>query len=240
MKEFLFIFTDYLKGNPTYPAIRRGLNFILNTSISAYFYEKIIGTYNWIEISDYKSLMDFLVKGHFIIPLSFYLLIYTFLGVTIFLLFNFRLDNKKYKAIKKIDAKEPDNERFDEILEGLSKLGSKFNVFTFSKEDIITFYKNNIANVSQNDINELKKVIHVQKSNLSNHYGLVFRFLIAICIYYFNLKNFPFGLFLTILFVLFISIFLIIKAFRLLDILPAVHRFLNRQVDEFSKVNQSI
>lgn len=235
MKEFLFVFTDYLKGNPTYPVIRRGLNVILKTSIAAFLYEKCIGAYTWINITDYNSIMDFLVKGHFIIPLSFYILTYAIIGLTIFLFFNFRLDYKKYKTNRKIESKEPDNEGFDEILEGLSKLGSKFNVFSFSKEEIITFYKNNIANISQNDINELKKVIQVQKSNLSNHFGLVFRLLIAICIYHFNLNNFPIGLFLTILFVLFISIFLIISAYRLIDVLPAVHRFLNKQVDEFGK-----
>lgn len=240
MKEFLFIFTDYLKGNPTCPAIRRGLNFILNTSIAAYLYEKFIGTYNWIEISDYKSLMDFLVKGHFIIPLSFYVLIYKFLGVSIFLLFNFRLDYQKFKTIQKINAKELDNERFDEMLEGFSTLSSKFNIIVISKEEIISFYKNKFANVSSTDINELINLIHTLKANLSNHFGLIFRLLIAISIYYFRTVNFPNWLFITILFVLFISIFLVTQAFRLLDVLPAVHRFLNKQMDEFSKVNQSI
>jgi hypothetical protein len=76
MKEFLFVFTDYFKGNPTYPGIRRGLNVILNTSIAAFLYEKCIGTYVWINIADYKSIIDFLVKGHFIIPLSLYILTY--------------------------------------------------------------------------------------------------------------------------------------------------------------------
>lgn len=235
MKEFLFIFTDYLKGNPTYPAIRRGLNFILNTSIAAYFYEKYIGTYNWIEISDYKSIMDFLVKGHFIIPLSFYFLIYSVLGVSIFVLFNFRLDFQKFKAIQKINVKELENERFDEMLEGFSTLSSKFNIIVISKEEIISFYKNKFANVSATDINELKNLIHTLKANLSNHFGLIFRLLIAICIYYLHTANFPNWLFITILFVLLSSVFLITKAFRLLNILPAVHRFLNRQVEELGK-----
>lgn len=235
MKEFLFIFTDYLKGNPTYPAIRRGLNFILNTSIAAYFYEKFIGNYSWIEISDYKSLMDFLVKGHFIIPLSFYFLIYTVLGVSIFVLFNFRLDFQKFKAIQKINVKELDNERFDEILERFSTLSSKFNIIVISKEEIISFYKNKFANVSSTDINELKNLIHTLKANLSNHFGLIFRLLVAICIYYFHTAKFPNWLFITILFVLLSSVFLITKAFRLLNILPAVHRFLNRQVEELGK-----
>lgn len=235
MKEFLFIFTDYLKGNPTYPTIRRGLNFILNTSIAAYFYEKCIGTYYWIEISDYKSVMDFLVKGHFIIPLSFFVLIYTFFGVSIFLLFNFRLDYQKLKTIQKIDAKELDNERFDEMLEDFSTLSSKFNIIVISKEEIIAFYKNKFANVSDRDVNEFKKQIQTLKTNLSNHFGLIFRLLIAICIYYFRTVNFPNWLFFTILLVLLSSVFLITQAFRLLDILPAVHRFLNRQVDEFGK-----
>lgn len=234
MKDLLFVFTDYLKGNPVYPEIRRDLNLILNINISSFLYEKIIGKYTWIEILDYKSILDFFVKGNFIIPLSLYVLTYSTIAITAFLFFDLRLNYKKIIATERIKSNEWDKERFDEMLESLTKFNLKFKVASYSKEKIILFYKNKIRSASKNDIDEIEKLIEIQKRNLSTLFSLIYKMLIAVIIYYFSLSNFPLGLFASALIIFGGIIFLIIMAYRLIDILPTLHEYLNNQVDEYN------
>lgn len=225
MKEFLFLVTDYLKGNPSYPVIRRGLNFMLNVSISAFLFEKFIGPYKWIDLIDYKSLLDFFVRGHFILPLSFYVLTYFIIFSVAFLIFDFRLDFKKHKSIANIKDKEFGKEDLETLQLGLSKINTFLKFDLFTKDEVFTFYKSNFAHIPQHDLVAIKQLLHNQKTNLSRQFYLAFRFLVAIVLYNSNL---PLGLFWILVLSILVVVFLITKAFRLLNVIPTIHEVINK------------
>ena len=112
MNDLLLVVGDYLKGKTIIPQIRWILNFIFTISITSFFYERIIGPYSWIEITDYKGILDFFVKGNFYVPLFMYVIVYVSISLLSYVLFDIFVNKKsvkwtekiiKYELIKKVD-----------------------------------------------------------------------------------------------------------------------------------------
>src|SRR5437867_1618468 len=79
MNQLFLVAADYLKGRPVYAPIRRGLNFLFIVSITSFIYQKFYGSYTWYDITNYKAILNFFINGDFFIPLSIYLIVYSFI-----------------------------------------------------------------------------------------------------------------------------------------------------------------
>ncbi len=77
MKELFNIANYYIEGKPIYAPIIRLLNLLFLLCISSFIYEKIYGVYEWLDISDYKSILNYLIKGKFFIPFSIFITVYS-------------------------------------------------------------------------------------------------------------------------------------------------------------------
>ena len=67
---------DYLEGKKVYPVLSRILNLLFVASITSFIFEKFYFKYTWLDISDYKSILDFLIKGRFFIPFPYFFVLY--------------------------------------------------------------------------------------------------------------------------------------------------------------------
>ena len=61
-----FLVKDYLQGKPVYAIARRALNFLFSVSITSFLFERFYFKYTWMDITAYKAILDFLVKGYFL------------------------------------------------------------------------------------------------------------------------------------------------------------------------------
>ena len=110
--------------------LRRLFDLLLSANISSYFFEKYYYKYVWIDISDYKSILDFLIKGGIIIPLSIFLVVHIVLLIIPRYILNLIRNRiveflKKYyltpKKKLKVFLKLKDTKEFRQLLKGRNK-----------------------------------------------------------------------------------------------------------------------
>lgn len=77
----LFIFNGYLEGKDYMPVIRKIINPLFTLILSSYFYERYFFSYDWLNLTDYKAILDFIIKGKFIIPASIFLIIHVITSI---------------------------------------------------------------------------------------------------------------------------------------------------------------
>lgn len=71
-----FFVKGYLEGKNIFPTVRRIIDPLLSINVASFIYESSYSKYNWIDITDYKSILSFIVKGEFIIPVTLFIVIH--------------------------------------------------------------------------------------------------------------------------------------------------------------------
>lgn len=222
MNNFLFLASDYIKGKAIYPSIRRFLNLLFLVSITSFFYERLYGRYTLDEITNYKVILDFFVKGHFFIPFSIFVIVYALTQFISFLVFKIFYLKKSLKITKEIFEQKIEKE---DLVEGAGVIESYLNNLThinLSKEEIIEVYTEIKQELSYEDIMELKKVLNDQKDIIELNFVLILRMFIAVTIYYASLENFGGYLYYPVIAILILLIIVLYNTYKYLDIAPAL------------------
>ncbi len=84
---------------------------------------------------------------------------------------------------------------------------------------------------------EIEKSLKEPKQNLEANFSLAFRMVIAISIYFANLPQFGWVLYSIVMVVLIFGMYVLIIAYRFLDIIPALMRKFHHLAEEYLKLH---
>lgn len=219
--SFLYkIAEDYIQGKSIYRPILKILNLLFIISLSSFYYEKFFGRYVWLDITDYKSILDFFIKGSFFIPFSTFLITYIFINLAsnlIFIVFKFFGDLVFTRPIKyHYLRRQSIEDRISEI-----NLVSSFIVpVNLTKRSFFDFYVKLRNELNHNVLFELSKEIERPKENLEKTFDLIVKVIILIFTYYTTLPQFGSWTMTIIILCLIISMIFITFAYKILSILP--------------------
>ncbi|HAD81539.1 MAG: hypothetical protein A2509_01280 [Candidatus Edwardsbacteria bacterium RIFOXYD12_FULL_50_11] len=222
MNDLFFIAADYIKGNSIYRPVRRIFNLLFNISIASFIYEKIYEQYYWFDYYDYKSILDYFVKGNFFIPLSIFIAAYGIthiISLTTFYLITYSKTVKWTKSI--IDYKVKKETVANKINE-ISAISKKVIPIELTETMLIEVYNHLKNKLTPENYNNIEKGLTEQKNELMANYHFIFRALITITIYFISLSTFGWLLYLLTTLTLLVTLYLLTLSYRLLDILPVL------------------
>lgn len=221
-----FFLADYLKGKTMYPSIRRGLNLLFSISITSFLFEKIYFAYSWPDITNYKLILDFFVKGQFIVPFSIFLVVHGityFIPSVIFSVYNFR---KSVKLTRKIIAYEVGESTINDQLRRFNVLSKNLSPVPLTRESLVDIYLQFKDDLTPESLDELQKSCDEEKAKLEDNFIFAFRTLVFISIYFSVISYFGWILFVITLLVVLGYMVLLLIGYRFLDLLPmAVKKF---------------
>ncbi|MDL5051917.1 hypothetical protein QQ054_38585 [Oscillatoria amoena NRMC-F 0135] len=223
MGEFLFFLADYIKGKSIYAPIRRILNLLLSCSITSYIYVKFFGAYQWVDFGDYRIILDYVIKGQYIIPFSIFIVSHysiEFLSQSIFFLFTYFYCNKHRRRalalrIKLLRANVNQDNSMNNIislLQGLKRINRMGK-----QKAIFRYILNNLPNEHLEMIVEVSNTI---KKTIQFNFTFFMRMIIALVVYYKTLQDFTPFLFFFTLIILFIILSLLLFGAWLTEITP--------------------
>lgn len=210
MIENLFTLTEYLSSNKLFYALRNILNLIFCLSIASFFYKLFWGNYEFYQIDEYSSLINFFINGNYIIPCSIYVIIFILTGAPAFIIFNSNTISITKKGVQ--------------ITAGsYSNLNKYFHSYFSIEKDA-----NNLQM-------KLKSFISVNRKVLSKTFTFFFRFLITLIIYYFSQNNLNIFWFISLLLLIVLALLITYFLHQLLLIAPSVISFIEDKTDATKK-----
>jgi hypothetical protein len=239
MEDIFVIIGDYLKGKSIYPSLRRLLNLLFNISIASYIFEKYYGEYKWLSISEYQKILDFFIKGHFFIPFSIFVLVYSFTQVASILLFNVVNHFRSIRWTREIILYEIKKETIDERFRDINQLSKFVAPSRLTKTKLLELYNTLKTHITPQLYEEMEKGLKEPKQDLENNFNLIFRGWVAITVYFIYLPQFGCVLYLIICLLLIIEMYSLMIAYRFLDILPTLVRKLHTVTEDYLKSIES-
>lgn len=224
MNDIFLVFADYLKGKSVYPAVRRCFNLLFNISIASFIFEQHYGLYTWLNYNDYKGILNFFIKGGFFIPFSIFLAVYAitqFLAVISFSIIN---HFRTLKLTREIISYQVKKEVVDDGLQEITNVSKYITPAPITKEMILGLYNLLKKELTPEAYQQMEKELKEPKDNLEADFIMVFRALIATTIYFFSIPLFGWKLFIIAFVVMLVALYIIMLAYRLLDVLPALIR----------------
>jgi hypothetical protein len=235
MNEIFIIAGDYLKGKSVYPAARRLLNLLFNISIASFIFEECYGNYYWFNYNDYKGVLDFFIKGNFFIPFSIFIVVFAvtqFLSIALFYALN---HFKTIKITREILQYQLKKEIVEESLKEITKASKYVSPIKLTKSTMVSLYEELRGHITPEAFEEIEKGLKEPKQNIEANFTMAFRMMIAITIYFFSIPQFGWLLYLTALIVLIVGMYVLMLAYRFLDILPTIMRRFHYQAEEYLK-----
>jgi len=239
MNEIFLIAADYLKGKPIYSPFRRILDLLFNISITSFIYETFYGSYTWFSYNDYKGILSFFVKGGFFIPFSIFLAVYW--STYLISLFSFILLNR-YKTIKwtrEILNYQLNKETIENRLQLVEEASVHASPFILTKPLMIELMKTLQSKIPPDAFDELKKALKQPKHDIETSFHTAFRCLIATTIYFFSLPQFGIPLFIIAGIVLILAMYILLLAYRFLDILPVLVARMQVETEKYLAAHDS-
>jgi hypothetical protein len=106
-----------------------------------------------------------------------------------------------------------------------------------TKNTLFEVYQKLRNNITPDALEEIEKGLKEPKQNIEASFTLAFRMLIAITIYFLSLKHFGWGLYLTVMSVLIMGMYVLLIAYRFLDIFPTLVRKFHHQAEEYFELH---
>jgi len=200
MTRYLFFIEDYLRGKPVFSIISRMLNILFSISISSFFFEKFYFKYFWLDITDYKTILDFFIKGYFFVPFSIFIVVHFSIESISNVIFGSVTDNNS------------------------SKLAKGLIEFFGDWPSLIKWYKRIEKSESPTHWRKFKKKFLMQKRVIRERFNLAFKAIIVMTIYFFTISYFGWILYILVMMALIIILISLWGAFLFLDALPSVLR----------------
>jgi len=241
MNWFLSFADDYLRGKEVYPPARRILNFLFSASITSFLFEKFYFKYQWMDISDYKGILNFFIKGDFFIPFSIFIIVHFGLWIFSSALFSVTMTLKSSKVLKNIiNYRFTKKEQKD--VRKAAKLINKNRVIQLptplTEEAFMGVYEHIKRTVPPEQIAAFEAVLEQQKKHLENNFILIVKAIIVITLYFFTIKHFGVLLYSAVILIL-VSVLTVLWWLYLgLDVLPAAMRKFDSVVQEYLQLRQ--
>ncbi|MBX2968274.1 MAG: hypothetical protein KF803_02800 [Cyclobacteriaceae bacterium] len=239
MNEIFLIVADYFKGKSIYHPLRRALNLLFLISISSFIYEYAYGKYEWLDITDYKGILTFLIKGNFFIPLSIFIAVYTLteiVSVTVFSVLNYFAT---VRMTRQIIHYQINKDTVDQNMSDLAVATKHLSPITLSGPQMLELFQYLRASITTEIIHQIEEGIKVPKRNMEATFHTTFRAMLASIIYFISLDQFGWKLFTITLITLLIVMYLTMLAYRLLDLFPTLVRKFNDEVIRYFEQNKT-
>lgn len=238
MKEITQIAIDYLQGKEIYPQVRRLLSQVFIICLTSYFYIIICGNYQWYSITEYKLIIDYIVSGKFIVPFSIYVIVYFCVRVLETGVFYFTSHYKANKLQRAINEFSISQVKIRFLLNSIYRVSKKVIPIDLTKELLVNVVKEN-----QNDINMLIKTLNEQSStvqkNFEINFNMLFRAFLTILFVHNSIPNFNPYLFVICISILILSMYILTKAFHVIQVAPALIFKINEGILTHSIIPQN-
>lgn len=226
MNQYLFFIGDYLKGKPVYPTFRRVLNLLFSISLTSFLFEKFYFKYSWLDITDYKSILNFFIKGNFFVPFSLFIIIHYFLDWLSDTVFTLSTMKKTSKIIKKIWDYQFSKSDYKAILEKTNDNPVVDLPEAFNKSYILSIYDHLVKSIPAEQWTAMEKALDDQKRSTQESFKLAFKALVTITIYFITIPYFGWILYSLVLVVLTFILIGLYYGYLLMEIVPsAIRRF---------------
>jgi len=233
MKEFLFPIGDYLKGRPIYPVIRRILNVLFSVSIASFLFEKFYFKYNWLDISDYKGILSFFIKGYFVVPFSIFIIVHYIIDLFASFFFTWSTLKASTKLTKAAAQFELKREDATNLLNRINNNGVIEMPEELSEPILLKYYQYIKKEVSAEQWNQLELDAAKQKNNVEKNFNLMVKAILVISIYFASIPYFGWKLYTVVIFVLIVLLIGFWIAYLLLDVLPPAFRRFRYEADMY-------
>jgi hypothetical protein len=237
MDKFFFIVSDYVNGKVVYPPIRRILNFLFSASITSFLFQTFYFKYDWLDL-DYKSILDFLVKGDFFIPFSLFLVVHFGLFFLSSLAFNLtmtRKSNRVLSNILKYQLKKKHIKSFKKSLK--NNLVAPVHI---DDETWIRIYDHVKNSVTKEQWEELEKMLVEKKQLIEPNFNLICKLMVVVSIYFITIPHFGWLLYALVLLFSLLGLICLWWLHLGLDVFPAAVRKFNTEVQKYLQSNQLI
>ncbi len=223
MKNQITEFGDLIRSKKLFPLAKHLLNFLFVVSISSFLFEKYYFKYELLDITDYKKIYTFLVKGNFAVPLTLFFItwIITYsISTYAFVFANMALSKRFRKKINEIEIElEKKADKIDtaaEITHGIS-FKEKYG------KDWVTFLIEKIkASYTSKDLERLLKYMSKVKVEKEDEFVILFRGLIAVSIYVCVIPYFGGILYCLLLLSFLTYVFILVSIYQLMELTPEI------------------
>lgn len=239
MTELFNIASHFIQGKPIYQPARRLLNLLLNVSISSYFYVLWFGQYQWLDVTDYKGILDFFVGGQFFLPFSIFIMVYVAtetIGSGLFAALTHFWSVRNQRRLLNYSLTSEHVDIGAEIVQDFSKVVLPDEL---TKEKMIAFYKKYSPEITPEALQELKTVLTEPKKNLESNFTTTCRIAIALLVYAGTVEHLSGGFLIGIMVLLGLLGLFFILAYRILDILPAFFNMLKKEGDRYLALEEN-
>jgi hypothetical protein len=238
MKDTLSIF-EFLHQNKLFPALKVFLNHLFVVSISSFLFETIYFKYDILDISDYKSIYNFFVKGDFVVPFALFFItwlitflistgLFNIINTIITKRLNDKYLNKKFisdEQIKKIEWSA-------EVARGVKlseEIGDKWYIVVYNriKESINPEQKRKIY----------YKFQKMQRSS-SDDFIMIFRGFISLIIFFCIQEYFGWVLFSLVLICFIIYCIILIFIYQVAETLPVIINKIDKEISDLKELKE--
>lgn len=220
MNEFFGFFSDYLRGNSIYNPLNKSLNILFNASISSFIFERTYGHYEWIDIVDYKSILNFFIRGDFSIPLSIFIIVFISTEIISFFIFTILTGLSKHKWIKRIVQYQLNKDEIGERVKLVVQIIQKKIAIPLNRNTTSMILNQFKENLTGEVLINLKEELKIPMDKVEETFHLLFKITIAFTIYFVTIERFGWKLYIVVLVILLICLLLLLFIYSFLELLP--------------------
>lgn len=239
MKLDLFFITDYLHGKPIYHVARRILNLIFSISISSFLFEKFYFKYVWLDVTDYKGILDFLIKGYFFVPFCIFIIVHYCLEWFSHIVHSLIVSLKAIRMkqwIYEIEFRKSDARKMSKAINNnpVYRLPEKVNESWF-----FDLYQHIINAVPTEQLLQMEAELEKGKQNNEKNFQFAIKALLTITVYFFIVPYFGWKLYFIVVIVLCMILLALYWGYLLMEVAPfAARKFHNEVLAYLQKVNE--
>lgn len=200
--KLFFVVTGYLDDKDILPIVQKIINPLLTINVSSYLFERFYFKYHWLDVTDYKSILTFFIKGGFVIPISLFIVVHFFF---------FFITNTAFYGVNKL---------IDRVLKKAD----------FPEEEKFRYYKVIKANEKNFNKKKLAVLLPKAKIELREKVLLLLKIMIVSTLYFVILPSFGTILFVILLLILLILLLFYWMIYLLFDLVPpAIKKLLSEE-----------
>lgn len=233
MESVFSFINEYINGKPVYPVARRLLSFLFSLSITSFFFEKLYFNYQWINITDYKAILDFLIKGYFFVPLCLFVIVhYSLQGISLvfFTLMTVKKSSNLLKKLYAIEFKKTDSLR---LIQSINDNPISASPFPFQESHFYELYQHLVTNIPKKQMEKFESGLKIKKEACEQNFYLIIKALFTVTIYFFAVSYFGWLLYFTTLLILITLLFVLYCGYLLLDLAPAAIKKFDYEVSRY-------
>jgi len=231
MFEQIISIAEKLEDKKFLVVLRRILNVLFISNITSVLFEKFYYKYSLLDLADYTGIIDFFIKGQYIIPLIIFFhvwLLTWIIGYFGFSLYHLKIV-EKYKS--RILGMSFQQDKLDNTNIELEK-----NIpYKINEKWYLSLYIEIKKSFNQDNKRKILKALNNAKEIVIQNFILLIRALFTVILLFIFLPDFNTFLFIIVIITVIITTILLSWGYRILEVLPVLFQ---KAAFEFEKMLQ--